>query len=71
MNLTTELNSNLHSGARVTEGRFEGWLRDSLQLTVELPLGFFVAVCDVTQTVPAVEGCKIENSVHYVIGTLP
>ena len=72
--LTAELGAALSDGSgsvRSTEGRFEIWLRETLQINNELPPGFFVAVCDVTQDVAAVEGCEIDNSVHYVIGTLP
>ena len=71
VDLTAELNMKLYGGTRLTEGKFEYWLRECLQLNNELPVGFFVALCDVTEDATAIEGCKIENSVHYVIGTLP
>ena len=71
LDLTAELNTKVYGGARLTEGKFESLLREYLQLNNELPLGFFVAMCDVTEDATAIEGCKIENSVHYVIGTLP
>ena len=71
VDLTAELNMELHGGTRSPEGKFESSLRESLQLNNELPLGFFVAMCEVTEDATAIEGCKIENSVHYVIGTLP
>jgi len=71
VDLTAELNMKLYGGTRLIEGRFESSLRESLQLNNELPLGFFVAMCEVTEDATAIEGCKIENSVHYVIGTLP
>ena len=69
--LAAELSRKLHGGSSLTGGRFEDWLRQSLQIQNELPLGFFVAVCDVMPDVTAIEGCEIESSVHYVIGTLP
>ena len=71
VDLMAELNMKLSGGTRLTEGKFESTLRESLQLNNELPLGFFVAMCEVTEDAKAIEGCKIENSVHYVIGTLP
>ena len=71
VDLTAELNMKLYGGTRLTEGKFEYWLRECLQLNNELPVGFFVALCDVTEDATAIKGCKIENSVHYVIGTLP
>ncbi len=71
VDLTAELNMKVYGGTRSLEGKFESWLRDSLQLNNELPLGFFVALCEVTEAATAIEGCEIENSVHYVIGTLP
>lgn len=71
--LSGELSANVlgRNGVRSTEGRFEVWLREALQLYNELPTGCFVAICDVTQDATAVEGCEIDSSVHYVIGTLP
>ena len=71
VDLMAELNMKLSGGTRLAEGKFESTLRESLQLNNELPLGFFVAMCEVTEDAKAIEGCKIENSVHYVIGTLP
>ncbi len=71
VDLTAELNVNVYGGTRLTEGKFESSLREFLQLNNELPLGFFVAMGEVTEDATAIEGCKIENSVHYVIGTLP
>jgi hypothetical protein len=71
MDLTAELNEKLHGSSRWSEGRFESWLRQTLQLNTELPGGCFVAICDVTQDASAINGCNVEDSVHYVIGTLP
>ena len=53
------------------EGRFEGQLREQLQVTSSLPMGGFTAKCDLDMEVPAVKGAILEDSVHYVMGTLP
>ena len=53
------------------EGRCEGQLREQLQVTSSLPMGGFTAKCDLDMEVPAVKGAILEDSVHYVMGTLP
>ncbi|MDB4557634.1 hypothetical protein N9053_00650 [bacterium] len=68
---TAELNRLLMVQRFGTEGRFEYWLRQTLQVSGDLPFGSFVALCDVTQDASAVAGCSLENSVRYVLGTLP
>ena len=53
------------------DGTFESWLQLHLQTRGEIPKGYFVAISDVSEELCAVEESFVQDSVHYVFGTLP
>ena len=55
----------------VTDGVFETWLTQNLQLSGELPKRSFVATADVSKDVLAVEEVELVESIRYVFGTMP
>ncbi len=70
--LTLVINRNLGEvNQMVTDGIFEGWLQQQLQVDNALPNGSFIAEADVSQDAIAVEGAELVKSVRYVFGTLP
>lgn len=69
--LATHLNRDLSTGRTATEGVFESWLREHLQLSGKLPRGSFVALADVGAEAVAVPTAELTESIHYVFGTLP
>jgi len=70
VDLTSELSKVTGAGG-VVSGSFETWLRESLQIRSDLPPGYFVALGEVTPDAVAVQECDLQDSVHYLIGTLP
>ncbi len=52
------------------DGLLEDWLQYYLLTLGELPESHFVATAEITEDAVAIEGCEIEASVHYVVGTL-
>ncbi len=52
------------------ESLIENWLRQHLQLSSEIPTGYFIAVSDVTSDCIATEVENLTESVHYVTGVI-
>ena len=52
------------------DGLLEDWIQYYLLTLGELPELHFVATAEITEDAVAIEGCEIEASVHYVVGTL-
>ena len=63
--------SRLTGSRGVVSGGFESWLRQNLQLRSDLPPGHFVALGELTPDAVSVQKCDLEESVHYLMGTLP
>jgi hypothetical protein len=63
--------SRLTGSSGVVSGGFESWLRQNLQLRSDLPPGHFVALGELTPDAVSVQKCDLEESVHYLMGTLP
>lgn len=53
------------------EGIFESTLLDLLKNDAALPLGYFVAMSDPSADMVGVEGAQVNESVRYVLGTMP
>ena len=51
------------------DGVFEFAFRESLQTRLEIPIGQFVAISDVSEDVVAVEGTQQVGCVRYIMGT--
>jgi len=58
-------------GASSGESQIEAWLRLSLQINSQLPVGMFVALSDVTPDCVAVPSAVLDESIHFVIGVMP
>ncbi len=75
-NLTSDLivNSNRivgEVGRLVSNGSFEQWLVEHLQLGGELPRQYFIATAEVSDDVLAVTDVQLVDSIRYVFGTMP
>lgn len=57
--------------APANEGVIDGWLAFHLDIHRMLPPGTYVAIAPITDDCIAIDGAKISNSIHYVIGELP
>ncbi|MGB7346083.1 MAG: hypothetical protein WBD20_17835 [Pirellulaceae bacterium] len=66
--------TNLRTGDQtrsVTDGAFEFWLQQTLQVAGELQVGHFIALADVTDDAVWVKDAAKVASVRFVFGTLP
>ena len=66
-----ELQTEIADARQSSDGTFESWLQLYLQTRGEIPKGYFVAISDVSEEVSAVQESFVQDSVHYVFGTLP
>ncbi|WP_145419324.1 hypothetical protein [Planctomycetes bacterium K23_9] len=55
----------------VTDGVFEFWLQQNLQVSGELPKGYFIALADISADAIWVPEAQSVASVRFVFGTLP
>jgi len=72
--LIETVNSSLNQGSdrfrKVSDGSFETWLNQSLQLDSRLPRLHFVAISTVSDDVVAAKDAEVVDSVRFVFGTV-
>ncbi|KLU02102.1 putative signal peptide and transmembrane protein [Rhodopirellula islandica] len=66
-----KIRSTLGLTAAPTDGVFEYELQQRMQLGKSLPNRSYIALAELSDDVPAIEGISIENSIHFVMGDLP
>lgn len=72
LDLISHTNRAVGDGSRiVTDGGFEQWLLQNVQLSGEIPRQSFVATAEVSDDVLAVKETKLVESIRYVFGTMP
>ncbi|MEO9592309.1 hypothetical protein [Rhodopirellula bahusiensis] len=69
--VVNKIRSTLSLTAAPTDGVFEYELQQRMQLGKSLPNNSYIALADLSDDVPAVDGVSIENSIHFVMGDLP
>ena len=63
-----KIRQELRSSSGDLNGIMESWLQQKLLTEGELPAGHFVATAAVSQDAIAIENCKLESSIRYVMG---
>ncbi|MFG0265717.1 MAG: hypothetical protein ACF8AM_11300 [Rhodopirellula sp. JB055] len=66
-----KIRSTLALTAAPTDGVFEYELQQRMQLGKSLPNNSYIALADLSDDVPAIDGISIENSIHFVMGDMP
>ncbi|EKK03457.1 hypothetical protein RBSH_01261 [Rhodopirellula baltica SH28] len=66
-----KLRSSLAMTSAPSDGVFEYELQQRMQLGKSLPNHSYIALADLSDDVPAIDGISIENSIHFVMGDLP
>lgn len=66
-----KVRSTLAMTSAPSDGVFEYELQQRMQLGKSLPNRSYIALADLSDDVPAIDGISIENSIHFVMGDLP
>ncbi|EMB13255.1 hypothetical protein [Rhodopirellula europaea] len=66
-----KVRSTLAMTSAPSDGVFEHELQQRMQLGKSLPNRSYIALADLSDDVPAIDGVSIENSIHFVMGDLP
>lgn len=66
-----KVRSSLAMTSAPSDGVFEYELQQRMQLGKSLPNHSYIALADLSDDVPAIDGISIENSIHFVMGDLP
>ncbi|MCC9643647.1 hypothetical protein LOC71_15280 [Rhodopirellula sp. JC740] len=69
--LINSLRSTTNMTSAPNDGLFENELQQRMQLGKSLPNQSFIAIADLSDDVPAIEGISIADSIHFIMGEMP